>query len=240
MQKSTFKGKIKIFSDGAEKKSLLEMNQNPNVAGMTTNPSLMKKAGITDYRSFCLEILKEIKTKSLSFEVFADDLAGMERQAREIGKWGSNVYVKIPVTNSLGHSTAELVKKLSSEGFKLNVTAIFTVEQVKMVTQALAGGAPSFVSVFAGRVADTGRDPLPLMKESLQLCQKAGPQCELLWASCREFFNIIQAEEMGCPIITVPPDIVRKISGLNKDLTQMSLETVQAFKADAESSGFSL
>jgi transaldolase len=240
MYLSSFKGKIKIFSDGAEKKSLLEMNQNPLVSGMTTNPSLMKKAGITNYKEFCLDILKDIKTKSLSFEVFSDDLVGMEKQAREIGSWAKNVYVKIPVTNSKGESTASLVRKLTREGVSLNVTAILTLDQVKMVTEALSGGAPSFVSVFAGRVADTGRDPLPLMRESLKLCQSAGKNCELLWASTREFYNIVQAEEMGCHIITAPPEIVRKLSGLNKDLTEMSLETVKAFKADAESSGFSL
>jgi transaldolase len=237
---SKFQGKIKVFSDGAEKKSLLEMNANPRVSGMTTNPSLMKKAGVTKYKEFCLDILKEIKTKPLSFEVFSDDLAGMEKQAREIGSWAQNVYVKIPVTNSMGVSTAPLVKKLTQEKIKLNITAIFTKAQVEEVTSALLGGAPSFVSVFAGRIADTGRDPLPFMKDSLKLCQAAGTQCELLWASCREFYNIVQAEEMGCHIITVPPDIVRKFSGLNKDLAEMSLETIRTFKSDAESSGFSL
>ncbi len=237
---SSYKGKIKIYSDGADRASMLEMAANPIVKGLTTNPTLMKKAGITDYRAFCKDILTQIKDKPISFEVFADDLPNMKRQAEEITTWGKNVYVKIPVTNSEGVPTKELVKELSQKGIKLNVTAILTLSQVSDLCHALKGGAPSVVSVFAGRVADTGRDPMALMRASAELCAWSGKECELLWASSRELLNVIQAEESGCAIITVTSDIIKKLSMVNKDLTLLSLDTVKMFKADAEAAGFKL
>ncbi len=240
MTNSTYKGRVKIYSDGADKASMLEMNANPLVQGLTTNPSLMKNAGIKDYRSFAKDILAQIKIKPISFEVFADDFNEMERQARDIANWAQNVYAKIPITNSLGHSALPLIQKLAQSGVKLNVTALMTLEQVRGTCEALKGGAPSIVSVFAGRVADTGRDPMPLMQESLKLCQAHGKQIELLWASCREFYNIVQADNMGCHIITAPADHIAKISMLNKDLNELSLETVKTFKKDSDAAGFSL
>lgn len=239
--KSPYQGKIKIYSDGADKASLLEMNGNSKIHGMTTNPSLMKKAGVTsNYRDYCKDILKSITQKPISFEVFADDVNEMERQAGEIASWGSNVYVKIPITNSEGQSTLALVKKLAHKNVKLNITAIFTAKQVIETCQALQGGAPSIVSVFAGRIADTGRDPMPLMQGSAEICKAHGSQIELLWASTREVYNIVQAELAGCQIITAPPDIIKKMSLLNEDLVKMSLDTVRTFKKDSESAGFSL
>ncbi len=239
-QGSELRGAIKIYSDGADRASMLEMNDSPVVQGLTTNPSLMKKAGISDYRAFSKDILKVITKKPISFEVFADDFAEMERQALEITTWGPNVYTKIPVMNSLGESTMSLIRKLTQKGVKLNVTAILTLEQVVAVTQALKGGAASVVSVFAGRVADTGRDPMPLMRQASALCRANGPECDLLWASTREPFNIVQAEQSGCAIVTVPFDILKKLSMFGKDPHQVSLETVKAFKADSEAAGFSL
>jgi transaldolase len=237
---SPYKGNVKIFADGADRASMLELVKNPLVKGLTTNPSLMKKSGVRDYKAFCLDILSHIKTHPISFEVFADDFKEMHRQALEIKSWGSNVYVKIPITNSLGKSSIELIKTLSHQGVKLNVTALFTFEQVTETVRALTGGAPSIVSVFAGRVADTGRDPMPLMKASVELCKAADKNIELLWASSRELFNVVQADIAGCHIITCTTDIIKKMSLLNKDLTDLSLETVQTFKADAESAGFQL
>lgn len=231
---------IKLFSDGADKASMLEMNADPKIRGLTTNPTLMKKAGITDYPKFCKEILLDIKAKPISFEVFADDLPSMERQANEIAAWGKNVYVKIPVTNTEGVSTAPLIKKLSAKGVQLNVTALLTLTQVREVCEQLKGGAPSVVSVFAGRIADTGRDPGPLMRASGEYCRYAGPQCELLWASTREAFNLVQAAESGCDIITVPPDIYKKTSMFGKDLTELSLDTVRMFFKDATSAGYNI
>jgi transaldolase len=238
--KSPYAAKVKIYADGADKTAMLELNKNPLIKGMTTNPTLMKKAGIKDYRGFCKDILTEIKTKPLSFEVFADDFKEMERQAMEIASWGQNVYVKIPITNSEGQSAIPLIKKLAASQVKLNVTALLTLSQVNETCAALKGGAPSIVSVFAGRVADTGRDPVPLMQASLELCQAAGPQVELLWASSRELFNIVQADMIGCHIITATPDIIAKMSMLDKDLTSLSLDTVRMFKKDADAAGFEL
>lgn len=237
---SPFAGKIKIFLDGAEHASMLERAKDPQIQGFTTNPSLMRKAGVTDYVAFCKDILKAIPDKPLSFEVFADDNDTMRRQGLEIASWGSNVYVKIPVTNSEGVPTAPLVRELSQQGVKLNVTAILTPSQVEQTCEALRGGAPSIVSVFAGRVADTGRDPIPLMKAAAAACQAAGPDVELLWASSREALNIVQAEQCGCHIITASADLIKKMSMFNKDLAQLSLETVRMFKSDAESAGYSL
>ncbi len=237
---SPFTGKVKIFSDGADKKAMLEMNQNPLVKGLTTNPSLMKKSGVTQYEVFCKEILSEIKIKPISFEVFADSFIEMKRQALIIASWGSNVYVKIPITNSEGESSLPLIKDLSHSGVKLNVTAVLTLDQSLGACQALKGGAPSILSVFAGRIADTGRDPLPLMQASLEMCHSHDKNIELLWASSREAFNIVQADQMGCHIITATNDLIKKVSMFNKDLLQLSLETVRMFKADAESAGYSL
>ncbi len=232
--------KLKIYSDGADRASMLEMSKNPKVEGLTTNPSLMRKAGVTDYVGFCKDILSQITDKPISLEVFADEFPEMRRQALEINSWGKNVYVKIPITNSKGQSSVELIQDLANQKVKLNVTALFTLKQVWETCQALKNGAPSVVSVFAGRIADTGRDPMPMMRASLEMCRSTGSHLELLWASTREVFNIKQAEEVGCDIITVPFDLIKKMSMFGQDLTQMSLETVQTFKKDAESAGFKI
>jgi len=240
MNPDVTKLRIKIFADGADKAGMLEMARKPHIAGLTTNPTLMRKAGISDYRAFAKEVLAAIKDKPISFEVFADDMPEMKRQAREIATWGDNVYVKIPVTNTKREPTTELVRELAGAGVKLNVTAICTLDQVRDVAQALKGGAPSVVSVFAGRIADTGRDPIPLMKEALSICRAAGKSIELLWASPRELLNIIQAAEIGCDIITVTPDLLKKLELVGKDLGDFSLETVQMFFKDAQACGFKL
>jgi transaldolase len=240
MPKTSSLDRIKIFADGASLPSMLESARDPRIGGFTTNPTLMRKAGVADYRAFAKEVLAAISDKPISFEVFADDVPEMRRQAKEIATWGSNVYVKIPVTNTKRESTESLVRELSSGGVKLNVTAICTLEQVRDVARALAGGAPSVVSVFAGRIADTGRDPIPLMKEALQICRASAPSAELLWASPRELLNIIQAAEIGCDIITVTPDLLKKLELVGKDLAEFSLETVQMFFKDAQAAGFKL
>jgi transaldolase len=236
--------KIKIYSDGADKKSMLEMNANPRIAGLTTNPSLMKKSGVTNYREFCLDILKEIRQKPISFEVFSDDLSEMKKQAMEIKAWGDNVYVKIPIINTQGQSTLPLIKELSHSGVKLNVTALFTLDQITGTINNLTGGAPSIVSVFAGRIADTGRDPMPLMTVACDLCHeinaKTNSKMEMLWASTREVFNIIQADKAGCHIITVPPDIIAKMSNFGRTLEDMTFDTVKTFKKDSDAAGFQL
>jgi transaldolase len=234
--------KIKLFSDGADLPSLLEMAKDPRIAGFTTNPTLMRKAGVTDYVAFAREVLSHIKDRPISFEVFADEFPEMARQARTIAGWGQNVFVKIPITNTRGESSLPLVKELSVTGrVQLNVTAICTLEQVLGVTQALAGGAPAVVSVFAGRIADTGRDPLPLMQAARAICDASGAQAELLWASPRELLNIVQAEAAGAHIITVPPDMLKKMGNLfGKSLADFSLDTVKMFHGDAQAAGFSL
>jgi transaldolase len=232
--------RIKIFADGASLPSMLESARDPRISGFTTNPTLMRKAGISDYRAFAKEVLAAITDRPISFEVFADDTSEMRRQAREIATWGANVYVKIPVTNTRREPTTDLVRELAGAGVKLNVTAICTVAQVREVARALEGGAPSVVSVFAGRIADTGRDPIPLMQESLAVCRAAGKSVELLWASPRELLNIVQAAEIGCDIITVTPDLLKKLELVGKDLSDFSLETVQMFFRDAEAAGFKL
>jgi len=229
--------KVKLYSDGADKASMLEMARNPLIQGLTTNPSLMKKAGVVDYQKFCKEILAEITDKPISFEVFADDFSEMKRQAMEIAKWGKNVYVKIPVSNSKGEASYGLIHELAHHGVKLNVTAILTLRQTLETCKALEGGAPSIVSVFAGRIADTGVDPMPLMKAAQQICSSFDRNIELLWASTREALNIMQANEVGCSIITVPFDILKKLNLFGKDLTEVSLETVKIFKNDADSVG---
>jgi transaldolase len=218
---------------------MLEMYRNPLIAGFTTNPTLMRKAGITDFESFARDILGEIPDRPISFEVFSDDFAEMERQARLITRWGDNVYVKIPVTDTNGNSAAPLVKKLAGEGIKLNVTALLTIEQVRVVTAALAHGAPSYVSLFAGRIADAGVDPIPLARESLEI-MAPHKQLELIWASPREILNIVQADALGVHVITVTNDLLAKLPSLGKDLTQFSLETVQMFHRDAAAAGFDL
>jgi transaldolase len=240
MPNQTSLDRIKIFADGASLPSMLASARDPRISGFTTNPTLMNKAGISDYRAFAKEVLAAIKDKPISFEVFADETSEMRRQAREIATWGDNVYVKIPVSNTKREPTTELVRELAGAGVKLNVTAICTLEQVRDVAQALKGGAPSVVSVFAGRIADTGRDPIPLMKEALAICRAAGKSVELLWASPRELLNIIQAAELGCDIITVTPDLLKKLELVGKDLGDFSLETVQMFFRDAQAAGFKL
>jgi transaldolase len=232
--------KLKIFADGAALAPILELYKNPRISGFTTNPTLMRKAGLTDYRAFAHEVLAAIKDKPISFEVFADEFSEMKRQALEIKTWGDNVYVKIPITNTKRESAAPLIRELASSGVKLNVTALCTVDQVRETAAALKGGAPSVVSVFAGRIADTGRDPIPLMREALTICRAAGKGVELLWASPRELLNIVQAAEIGCDIITVTPDVLAKLPTIGKDLAQFSLETVQMFYKDAQAAGFKL
>jgi transaldolase len=230
---------IKLFADGADKKAMLEMYKNPYVQGFTTNPTLMKKAGISDYKAFALDILQAIPDRSLSFEVFADELDEMESQAHEIASWGQNVAVKIPVMNTKGQFTGPLLKKLSNNGIVLNVTAIFTLEQVKAVADCLNKDTAAIISVFAGRIADTGVDPIPMMKASVEALDHL-PQAELLWASPRELLNVIQADEIGCHIITATNDILNKLSLLEKDLEEFSLETVKMFYKDAQAAGYEI
>ncbi len=231
--------KVKIFADGAEKIGMFEMYRNPLISGLTTNPTLMRKAGVHNYKAFALDILSEITEKPISFEVFADDLPTMERQAFEIASWGENVYVKIPITNTRGESTATLVRKLSNAGVRTNITAIMTIEQVKHITPCLVKSPSAFVSVFAGRIADAGIDPLPIMKEIVDYL-KAFPKVELIWASPRELLNIIQANDIGCHVITVTNDILKKLPTIGKDLKQFSLETVKMFYDDAVNAGYDL
>ena len=230
---------VKLFADGAEKKSMLELYANPLIQGFTTNPTLMRKANIADYQAFARDILSVIQDRPISFEVFADDFDEMERQAAVISTWGRNVYVKIPVTNMRRESACPLIDRLSHAGIKLNVTAILTLKQVREVVCALAGGAPANVSVFAGRIADTGVDPVPMMAEAVRILRKH-PQIELIWASPRELLNIFQADEIGCHIITATPDILKKLSLVGKDLMEYSVETVRMFGEDAAKSGFTL
>jgi len=231
--------KVKIFADGADKGGMLEMYEKPYIQGLTTNPTLMKKAGISDYLSFCKDILTHIKDKPLSFEVFSDDFAEMERQALEIASWGENVYVKIPVTNTKQETCYALVKKLASQKVKLNVTAIMTMAQVRDVVSSLDPMVASFVSVFAGRVADTGRDPVPMMAAAVEML-KIAPAAELIWASPRELLNIFQADEIGCQVITVTNDILKKLALVGYDLNNYSLDTVKMFYKDAVDAGFKL
>jgi transaldolase len=231
--------KTKIFADGAELAGMLAMYREPHIKGFTTNPTLMRKAGITDYRAFAREVVAAIPDRPISFEVFSDEFADMERQAREIATWGEHVYVKVPVTNTRREPAYDLVNRLSHAGVKLNVTALMTLGQVQAVTDALKGGAPSNISVFAGRIADTGRDPVPHMKAALAIMD-AEPNAELIWASPRELLNVFQAHEIGCHIITVTNDILKKLSLRDKNLSDYSLETVQMFHDDAKAAGFSI
>jgi len=231
--------KIKIFADGADKAGIAEIGKNPLVKGFTTNPTLMRKVGITDYEAFAKEVLGIIGGRPISYEVFADDFSEMERQAQKIAAWGDNVYVKIPVTNTKGESAVPTVKKLAAAGVKLNVTALMTLQQVKEVAEALKDGPPSNISVFAGRIADTGRDPLPIMKEAIEI-MKIAPKSELIWASPRELLNIFHAESIGCHIITVTNDVLAKLALVGKDLGEYSLDTVKMFERDGKASGFTL
>lgn len=231
--------RIKIFADGADVEVMKRAYRAGFVKGFTTNPTLMKKAGVTDYRAFAKEALGEIKKLPVSFEVFADDFSRMESEALEISSWAPNVYVKIPITNTSGESSIALIKKLSAKGLQLNITAITTLEQVQAAADALSADSHSVVSVFAGRVADTGRDPVPHMAMALRIIAK-NPNIELLWASPRELLNIFQADSAGCHIITVSDDILKKSSMAGMDLAALSLETVKMFHRDAVSSGFKI
>ncbi len=231
--------RVKLFADGAVKADILEMYRNPLIKGFTTNPTLMRKAGISDYKAFALDILQMIRDRPISFEVFSDDFSEMERQALLIKDWGDNVYVKIPITNSEGKSSIPLVHRLSHAGVKVNVTALMTLHQVYEVNQALLGGSPAYVSVFAGRIADTGRDPTPIMAAAVEIISNSKDQ-ELIWASPRELLNVFQADLIGCQIITATTDILKKLNLTGKDLAEYSLDTVKMFYDDATKAGFEL
>ena len=230
---------IKIFADGADLDGILALAKDPRISGFTTNPTLMRKAGITDYSDFAHQLLEQVTTHPISFEVFADDRDEIRRQALEIASWAENVYVKIPVTTTTGESLSALVRELSHDGVKINITAMFTLAQVEEITEAVAEGAPSYLSVFAGRIADAGVDPVPLMKRAIEIMSSV-PQIECIWASPREVLNAVQAAAVGCHIITMTSDLLAKLSGLGKDLGQFSLETVQMFYRDAAAAGFKL
>jgi len=231
--------KIKIFADGADIDGMREEYKKGYVSGFTTNPTLMKKAGVVDYEAFAKEIAGEITDLPLSFEVFSDDFETMGKEARKIGSWGDNIYIKLPVTNTKGESTTGLIKELSAEGFKLNITAILTIKQVEDVVKAFTPGAGAYVSVFAGRIADTGVDPIPVMKETVNLCRGING-VESLWASTRELLNIFQAQDCGVDIITVTNDILKKLPMVGMDLSELSLDTVKMFYNDAKSLGYKL
>ena len=231
--------KVKLFADGADLAGIKEMAANPAIAGFTTNPTLMRKAGVADYKAYALQVLGVVGNRPISFEVFADDFNEMEKQALEIASWGKNVNVKIPVTNTKGEFCGPLVERLSRAGVQLNVTAIMTLDQVKRVTDKLVPDTPAIVSVFAGRIADTGRDPVPMMAEAVNIL-KAKPRSELIWASPRELLNVFQADSVGCHIITATNDILKKLSLVGKDLDAYSLETVEMFYKDAKAAGYSI
>lgn len=231
--------RVKIFADGADLNSMLEMAQKPYIAGFTTNPTLMRKAGVTDYRAFAAEALHLIHNRPISFEVFSDDFEEMERQALLLASLGENVYVKIPVTNTAGKPSYALIRRLAQAGVKLNVTALLTLTQVRDVSAALGEYAPSYISVFAGRIADTGRDPVPLMAAAVELIRPY-PNQKLIWASPRELLNIFQADQIGCHIITVTYDILHKLHLVGRDLTEYSLDTVKMFHEDAVKAGYRL
>jgi transaldolase len=230
---------VKIFADGADKSDMLDMYAQPYIKGLTTNPTLMRKAGISDYSGFCKEILSQIKDKPISFEVFSDDFHDMERQALEIANWGDNVYVKIPITNTKREASCELIERLAKRSVKLNVTAILTLQQVRDVINSLNPEVASYVSVFAGRIADTGRDPVPIMAAAVEM-MKIVPKTELIWASPRELLNIFQADQIGCHVITVTRDILKKLPLIGYSLDSYSLETVKMFHQDAVAADFKL
>lgn len=229
--------KVKIFADGADLKTIAGLSRNPVIKGFTTNPTLMRKAGVADYRAFARDMLGIVGGRPVSFEVFSDEFAEMEKQATEIASWGSNVYVKIPVTNTRREFAGDLIRRLANAGVQLNITALLTNLQVKDVMRCLSPGVGSYVSVFAGRIADTGRDPVPLMAEALGLV-RANPRAELIWASPRELLNVFHADAIGCHVITVTNDILAKLSLIGKDLDEYSLDTVKMFYNDALSAGF--
>lgn len=230
---------VKIYADGADLDGMLALSRNPLISGFTTNPTLMRKAGVGDYRAFARQVLKAIPDRPISFEVFADEFSEMERQAREIAAWGEKVYVKIPVTNTRGEFSGPLIRSLVRAGIRLNVTALLALEQVVQVRECLADAASAYISVFAGRVADTGRDPVPLMARAVELL-RPHPGLELVWASPRELLNIFQADAIGCHVITVTHDILKKLSLVGKDLREYSLETVRMFFDDAQQAGYAL
>jgi transaldolase len=230
---------VKIYADGAERAGMLEMYAHPLVKGFTTNPTLMRRAGISDYRAFAQEIIACIPDRPISFEVFSDDFAEMERQALEISSWGGNVYVKIPITNTRDQFSGPLLRRLAAAGVRLNVTAMMALDQLRQASECLQDGPSGYLSVFAGRIADTGRDPLPLMAAAVELLRPY-PQLELIWASPRELLNIFQADAIGCQIITVSHDVLRKLSLVGKDLHEYSLDTVRMFRDDAVKAGYAL
>jgi transaldolase len=231
--------KVKLFADGADLAGMKEMYRNPMIRGFTTNPTLMRKAGVQDYQEFAREVLAAIPDRPISFEVFADEFDEMERQAHEIASWGRNVNVKIPITNTKKQFAGPLIERLSRAGVALNVTAVMTLEQVRSVTDRLDANVPAIISVFAGRIADTGRDPVPIMAEAVKI-MATRPKAELIWASPRELLNIFQADAVGCHIITATNDILKKLSIVEKDLEQYSLETVQMFHEDAHAAGYTI
>ncbi|MDX6400496.1 MAG: transaldolase [Gaiellaceae bacterium] len=230
---------MKLFADGADLDGILSLAEDARISGFTTNPTLMWKAGLIDYADFAQRLLERITTHPISFEVFADDADEMRRQAQVISSWGPNVYVKIPVTTTAGESMAPLVRELAEDGVQINVTALFTTAQVELITAALKDGAPSYISVFAGRIADAGIDPLPIMSKALDIMADS-PRSELIWASPREILNVVQADQIGCHVITLTQDLLPKLDSLGKDLDQFSLETVQMFHRDAQNAGFVL
>ncbi|MBU1858285.1 MAG: transaldolase [Verrucomicrobia bacterium] len=231
--------KVKIFADGADIKGILKLCENPYIKGFTTNPTLMRKSNVKDYRGFALEVINIVKGRSVSFEVFSDEFELMEKQALQIASWGAGVYVKIPITNTRGEDAGPLVRRLTKAGIKVNVTALTTPGQVEHIVNYLAEDTPSYVSVFAGRIADTGCDPVPIMAASMQFLRKR-PSAELIWASPRELLNIFQAESVGCHIITVSNDLLAKLPVIGKDLTEYSMETVRMFYRDAVQAGFNI
>jgi len=231
--------RVKIYADGADRTTMLEMYANPQIAGFTTNPTLMRKSGVIDYRAFAREILELIPDRPISFEVFADDFAEMERQAAEIASWGENVLVKVPITNTRGESSARLLRRLARAGIRVNVTALLTLEQVRKASECLVDGPLAKISVFAGRIADTGHDPVPLMAAAVELLRPY-PNLQLIWASPRELLNIFQADAIGCHIITATSDILRKLDLIGKDLNEYSLDTVKMFYEDARKAGYRL
>jgi transaldolase len=230
---------VKIFADGADRAGMLEMYGNPLIQGFTTNPTLMRKAGVTDYRAFAKEILQAIPDRPISFEVFSDEFDEMERQALEISSWGPQVYVKIPITNTRQRPSYDLLRKLAKAGVKVNVTALMPLDQVREACAALGGGPPACISVFAGRIADTGRDPVPMMAAAVEMLRPY-PNLELIWASPRELLNIFQADGVGCHIITVTNDLLKKLSLVWKDLHEFSLDTVKMFYKDAQKAKYQL
>jgi transaldolase len=230
--------RVKIFGDGADKASMLDLYRQPFIKGFTTNPTLMRATGVTDYQEFARDVLTSIPDRPISFGVIADEMTQIEDEARHIAAWGKNVFVKVPVMTTRGEPTDKIVRELSADGVQLNVTALLTLEQVRSVCRALRGGTPAYVSVFAGRIADTGRDPLPVMREAARVVHDVN--AELIWASPRELLNVFQADDAGCHVITVTNDILKKLSLVGKDLHQLSRETVEMFHRDAVKSGYSL